>query len=123
MVDFRAMDRIPERPLSLATLKVLRALFDGQGTNHYGLALIERTNVKAGTLYPILSRLEKDEWVKGEWENIDEAAAGRRRRRYYQLTGLGEREARQILADTAAELAPPSRRSPASRPRPRWATS
>jgi PadR family transcriptional regulator PadR len=116
MLDFRAM-----RDPSLATLRVLRALFDGQDTDHYGLALIDHTGVKAGTLYPILSRLEKDGWVEGQWEQIDEAAAGRRRRRYYRLTGLGEREAWPILAETAAALTPPRRPRPAGR-KPGWAT-
>ena len=117
MLDFRAM-----RDPSLATLKVLRALFDGDDTDHYGLALIEHTGVQAGTLYPILSRLEKDGWVEGQWEDIDEAAAGRRRRRYCRLTGLGEMEARRILTETAQELAPPPRPAPPGRRRPGWAT-
>jgi PadR family transcriptional regulator, regulatory protein PadR len=117
MLDFRAM-----REPSLATLKVLRALLDGDATDHYGLALIERTSVQAGTLYPILSRLEKDRWIEGDWEDIDEATAGRRRRRYYRLTGLGEREARQILTETAAILAPPPLRGSTGSRRPGWAT-
>jgi PadR family transcriptional regulator, regulatory protein PadR len=98
-----------ERSLSLATLKVVRALFDGPAKDHYGLELSERSGVKTGALYPILSRLEADGWIEGEWENIDEAVAGRRRRRYYRLSGVGEREARRVLAETAARLAPPAR--------------
>jgi PadR family transcriptional regulator PadR len=112
-----------DRSLSLATLKVLRALFEGSATDHYGLALIERTGVKAGTLYPILSRLERDSWVEGEWEEINEAAAGRRRRRYYRLTGVGEKEARGILAETAAVLAPPPRSVGINSRRRGWTTS
>jgi PadR family transcriptional regulator PadR len=111
-----------ERSLSLATLRVLRALLDGEDTDHYGIALIQRTRVQAGTLYPILSRLEKDGLVEGQWEDIDEAAAGRRRRRYYRLTGLGETEARRILTETAAALIPPARRLPTGSRRPGWAT-
>jgi PadR family transcriptional regulator, regulatory protein PadR len=103
-----------QRSLSLATLKVVRELFDGPVTDHYGLELSERSGVKTGALYTILSRLEADGWVEGEWEDIDEAAAGRRRRRYYHLTGVGEREARRILTETSARLAPP--------PRPGWVT-
>jgi DNA-binding PadR family transcriptional regulator len=106
-----------DRTMSLATLKVLRALFDDIFPEHYGLELSERCGVKTGALYPILSRLEADGWVEGEWEDIDESVAGRRRRRYYRLTGLGESRARQILTETAAALALPSARKPALKAR------
>jgi DNA-binding PadR family transcriptional regulator len=96
-----------ERSMSLATLKVLRALMDDLAIEHYGLELSERSGVKPGALYPILSRLEADGWVEGEWEDIDESAAGRRRRRYYRLSPGQETAAGQILAETAAALAPP----------------
>lgn len=94
------------RSQSIATLQVLRALLDDVGGPHYGLDLIRRSGVKSGTLYPVLYRLETAGWVVGEWEGIDEAAEGRRRRRYYELTGEGERLARRDLA-LAAALAPP----------------
>jgi PadR family transcriptional regulator, regulatory protein PadR len=42
------------------------------------------------SLYPLLYRLERRGWVKGEWE-----PAGGRRRRYYRLTSGG----RKILAE------------------------
>jgi DNA-binding PadR family transcriptional regulator len=112
------MDHIP----SLAALKVLRALLDEVATEHYGLELGERSGVKTGALYPILSRLEKDGWVEGKWEDIDESAAGRRRRRYYRLTGKGERAAHEILAETVARLAPPQERADRGSQRRGWAT-
>lgn len=42
------------------------------------------------SLYPLLYRLERRGWVKGEWE-----PAGGRRRRYYRLTHAG----RKILGE------------------------
>ena len=42
------------------------------------------------SLYPLLYRLERRGWVKGEWE-----PAGGRRRRFYRLTQTG----RKILAE------------------------
>jgi DNA-binding PadR family transcriptional regulator len=45
----------------------------------------------AGTLYPILDRLEREDWVTTELEEIDESSEGRRRRRYYALTPDGRR--------------------------------
>ena len=42
------------------------------------------------SLYPLLYRLEKRGWIQGRWVE----QAGRRRRRYYQLT----REGKKVLA-------------------------
>ena len=95
------------RDLSLSALRVLRALMINASVPHYGLELASRSGVKAGGLYPILARLEADGWITGTWEQIDERSAGRRRRRYYQLSALGERQGRKLLERTAAELDPP----------------
>jgi len=40
---------------------------------------------KAASLYPLLYRLEKRAWIKGQWVE----KAGQRRRRYYRLTPAG----------------------------------
>jgi transcriptional regulator len=39
------------------------------------------------SLYPLLYRLEKRGWIKGQWVE----KSGQRRRRYYRLTPLGRR--------------------------------
>jgi len=44
----------------------------------------------AASLYPLLYRLEKREWIQGLWVE----KGGQRRRRYYQLTAQG----REVLA-------------------------
>jgi PadR family transcriptional regulator PadR len=51
--------------------------------------------VGSGTLYPALTRLEDQGWVTGEWEQIDESAAGRPARRYYRLTAAGVEAAKK----------------------------
>jgi PadR family transcriptional regulator PadR len=94
---------------SIATLQVLRTFFDDPGDAQYGVELMASSGLKAGTLYPILNRLELDGWIVGRWEDIDEAAAGRRRRRYYRLTPAGERQARALLTQYATLLMPPPR--------------
>ena len=94
------------RALSYSSLLVLRGLLDGVGSPQYGLALIKTTGVKAGALYPILSRFEREGWIEGSWEAIDESAEGRRKRRYYVLTGIGERGARNALANARKQLSP-----------------
>src|ERR1700674_3011379 len=75
------------------TLATLAVLASKPGHEMYGLEIAERAGLASGTLYPILLRLEREGWVSGTWETIDESEAGWRRRRYYTLTGLGAREA------------------------------
>jgi PadR family transcriptional regulator PadR len=55
----------------------------------YGLQIAETTGLMSGSIYPILSRLETEGLIKGQWEELDEVAAKRRRRRYYELTRSG----------------------------------
>src|SRR5262245_51247317 len=58
--------------------KLIEARSDGQLRFH------------VASLYPLLYRLEKRGWIKGQW--IEKA--GQRRRRYYKLTAEG----RKVLA-------------------------
>ena len=44
--------------------------------------------VKAGSLFPALHRLEQEGWIEGEWQE----SAERRRVRSYTLTGDGRRQ-------------------------------
>ena len=57
----------------------------------YGLDIVQRTGLLAGTVYTTLRRLENRGLVHGSWEDPDIAEAERRpRRRYYELTPVGE---------------------------------
>jgi len=59
---------------------------------YYGYELVHAVaetadgEVAEGTLYPLLSRLAKQELISSRW---DQVASGRRRR-YYRITALGE---------------------------------
>jgi PadR family transcriptional regulator PadR len=44
-------------------------------------------DMKAGTLYPILHKLEKDGWVRSHWET----ETGRKRK-WYELTARGRKQ-------------------------------
>jgi len=44
--------------------------------------------IKEGTLYPALHRLEKEDLVRGEWQVVAEGPS----RKYYHLTDLGRQE-------------------------------
>lgn len=84
------------RRLSLTAASLLQAIVDGAV---YGFDIIDRTGLPSGTVYPALSRLERDGLVRSTWEREDDAhAEGRPARRYYQLTAPGVR----ALADTTS---------------------
>lgn len=89
--------------ISHQTRLVLQAFLDRGDGETYGFELAQATGLKAGTLYPVLQRLLAEGWLTGRWEEVDEQAAGRRRRRYYRLTAEGERRAEAVvLGDTRA---------------------
>lgn len=78
------------RKMSRTTLEVLGAFMDDPQQERHGYELMKATEIKAGSMYPILQRLEDDGMVEASWEDIDPAAEGRPRRRYYRVTGLGQ---------------------------------
>lgn len=59
----------------------------------YGYQIIKRLNDAAdgaflwqeGTIYPILHKLEKDDFVRAQWQEADTG----RRRKYYYITAKG----------------------------------
>lgn len=78
------------------TQRVLLALAEDFNHDHYGLDLMKRTQLKSGTLYPALIRLEGHGLVRSFWEDIDPVTAGRPRRRLYRLTAEGISLARSL---------------------------
>ncbi|QLG13387.1 PadR family transcriptional regulator (plasmid) [Deinococcus sp. D7000] len=78
------------------TRRLLLALLERFDQGHYGFDLMGRTGLHSGTLYPALIRLETEGLVTSTWEDIDPSAAGRPRRRLYQLTGPGIRLAEDL---------------------------
>jgi DNA-binding PadR family transcriptional regulator len=104
--------------ITLQTLQVLRVLLRDPAGGYYGLEISRESGLPTGSIYPILTRLETAGWITSAWERIDESKEGRRRRRYYQLTAPGTRQAKKALLSTLNELsreASPSTRR-ASRP-------
>jgi PadR family transcriptional regulator PadR len=84
------------RQLSVASLAVLHAVASGV---HHGFDIIDATELPGGTVYPALSRLERDEYVSSSWEPITTARAeGRPPRRYYTVTPDGLRTLNAALA-------------------------
>jgi DNA-binding PadR family transcriptional regulator len=108
------MGREPQ--VTLQTLAVLKILLDQPSQEHYGLELASRAGLPAGTIYPILARLERAEWVTSAWEEVDPVAAGRPVRRYYQLTSKGIQLTQNALQDAYESLSVPPRPSPGPAP-------
>jgi DNA-binding PadR family transcriptional regulator len=76
--------------MGVTSIAILATL---DGRRCYGLDIIDRTGLLAGTVYTTLRRLEARGLVTGEWEDAEVAEAGRRpRRRYYTLTAKGAEE-------------------------------
>ena len=86
--------------VTLNVLRVLGVLYARMDAEHYGLELSKAAGLSNGALYPILDKLEDHGLVVARWEELDERAAGRRRRCYYRLTAQGfalaEQELRQV---------------------------
>lgn len=97
------------------TVAVLRVLLDNPTTPRYGLEIARATNLKTGTLHPLLARLQGAGWIDSHWEDpADHEDQGRPRRRYYRLTDGGAAHARRVVAE--ANAAPT--RLPQLRPQP-----
>jgi hypothetical protein len=76
----------------------LTALVDHPSRRWHGFELCKQTGLAAGTLYPILGRLEHNDWLASQWEEPERHEAERRpRRRYYWLTETGRAEAWWIV--------------------------
>jgi DNA-binding PadR family transcriptional regulator len=87
--------------MSAETLRVLGAMLEDPLAWHYGLGLSSEAGIAAGTIYPILARLEKADWLESRWEEVGVENEGRPRRRLYRLTGHGERAAMGQLEEIA----------------------
>jgi PadR family transcriptional regulator PadR len=87
--------------LSHQTLLVLRLFLERPRERLSGSDIWKQTRMLSGTLYPILMRLERSDWLESQWEQLDPSDAGRPRKRLYRLTGLGYNKARQALAELA----------------------
>jgi DNA-binding PadR family transcriptional regulator len=90
--------------MTQVTAMVLRAVAAG---HRYGFDVMDACGLPSGTAYPALRRLDRAGLLRASWEDDEEArAAGRPRRRIYQMTDRG----RARLPEAEAELARVRRR-------------
>lgn len=74
-------------------------MLEAPRVSHSGAEISRELKIGSGTLYPLLARLEAAGWLKSEWEQIEPSQEARPRRRFYNLTGLGQTSAHRALAD------------------------
>jgi DNA-binding PadR family transcriptional regulator len=81
-----------KRALSSHGRTVLAVLLDAGGQWSHGYELARLADVKSGTLYPLLIRLEAQGYLEAEWQQP--AEGGRPPRHAYRLTASGVQLAR-----------------------------
>ncbi|MCU1509579.1 MAG: PadR family transcriptional regulator [Glaciihabitans sp.] len=93
----------PLSRVTAATIDVLRVLAQSQDPC-WGLLVIKSSNRPAGTVYPILERLESLGWVTSSWDSDDSRSGPRRR--YYELTEDGGAAASAAIEEFARRARP-----------------
>jgi PadR family transcriptional regulator PadR len=83
--------------MTLPVISILSAMLERPSDEWYGLELAERAELKSGTIYPALLRLEQAGWLASHWEEVNPTEVGRPRRRLYRLTGEGQIAAEQAV--------------------------
>ena len=83
--------------MTTTTMRILDMLLSNLSDGLSGAEIAKGTHLMSGTIYPILHRLEKAEWLTVETEQIDPSSVGRPRRKFYRLTGNAQRTAWEAL--------------------------
>lgn len=89
---------------------IVLAILSQLSTPRYGYGLLQQLEsakipIDAGTLYPLLRRLEKHGVLESEWETSES-----RPRKYYRLSGDGQRlylqliEEWSVMSDTISQM-------------------
>jgi PadR family transcriptional regulator, regulatory protein PadR len=100
------IQELKQKRITRQTELILEALMSDPTAEWSGSQIAPRARLKSGTLYPALARMERFGWLTWRWEDIEDAAAKKRpRRRFYKLTGEGERAALDIAKDAALRQA------------------
>jgi PadR family transcriptional regulator, regulatory protein PadR len=90
---------VRSRALSNHAKNILAALLDARGGWMHGYELSKLAQVKSGTLYPLLMRLEGQGYLEAEWQQQN--VRGRPPRHAYRLTASGIKLAQDNPPDEA----------------------
>lgn len=102
------MAKRPDPRLSHQTLRVLKVFLEGPREGLAGSDIWKSLGLLAGTIYPMLLRLEHAGWLKGEWEKLSASELGRPCKRIYKLTPTGYNKAREALAALDVKVGSPA---------------
>jgi DNA-binding PadR family transcriptional regulator len=91
--------------LSPQTIQVFDAFIEAPKEWRYGYDISRDTDLKSGTLYPILMRLADHKLLETTWETTE---AGKPPRHMYRLTAEGLRFARQEFRSRTTHRVPRS---------------
>jgi PadR family transcriptional regulator len=78
-----------------ALVQVAIALLDDPASRYWGYALSQRSGVRSGVLYPMLTRMLDEGWLTDGWEDPTTIRDKRPPRRYYELTSKAGRSSGQ----------------------------
>jgi DNA-binding PadR family transcriptional regulator len=95
------------RAPSSQAIAVLRALASTPGGWRHGYDLCRETELKAGSMYPILMRLADRGQLETKWES--DPPAGRPPRHLYRLTAAGRRAAAELSSEHVVNRGAPPR--------------
>jgi PadR family transcriptional regulator PadR len=99
---------VRSRSLSPAARRVLAALVQAGSTGRHGYDLCREAEIKSGTLYPLLIRLEAQGYLLADWQASE--VQGRPPRHVYRLTAAGCRLAdAHAAAGAGGEVLPAGR--------------
>lgn len=85
--------------MSSQTLNLLQEFLTQPTEWRYGYDLSRETELKSGTLYPILMRLAQHQWLETKWESVE---PGTPPRHMYRLTREGMGLARERVKEIGA---------------------
>jgi PadR family transcriptional regulator PadR len=83
------------------TVKVLEEFLSNPRAWRYGYDISRNTELKSGTLYPILVRLAEHGWLETHWET---AEVGRPPRHMYRLSANGMSAACEMVKEVSNSL-------------------
>jgi PadR family transcriptional regulator PadR len=84
------------KQLTLTSIAVLHAIAHGA---RHGFEIIDKCEAPGGTVYPALTRLQRDGLLTSAWEAVTDARREKRPpRRYYAITPAGKRALNDALA-------------------------
>ena len=92
----------------MTTMKVLSAFCEDPKAEMSGRDVGRRAKLPSGTVYPILLRLQDAGWLTSRWEEVDPREAGRPRRRFYQITGVGYQKTQDALKEVTQSFGVPA---------------